>query len=138
MKKTDERWSQLAGLVDKLGPIEEELDIPEVALWKVREKAASELRKEITALAGGDANLPLTLEGKGYTAVLGPRENERTLASMRKLFTKLGKMTFLAACGFTLTAFDALTKSWTAEQKAAFLKTERTGSRSVKTFRRAR
>lgn len=133
MKKADE--TQLARLVDALGRIEAELNTAQVAMWKAKEKAASELRKQITALAGGDPNVDLSVMGNTYEAVLGPRENERELAPMPKLFRKLGQATFLKACGFTLTAFDALSKQWPDKEKDALVTTARTGSRSVKTFR---
>jgi hypothetical protein len=122
-------------LIDKLGLVEEQLDIPEVALWKAREKSATELRKEITLLAGGEPDLPVTLQGHTHTAVLGLRENEKQPLNKGKLFKRIGKTLFCELAGFTFTAFDALSSSWPAEDKAAFVITERTGSRPVKTFR---
>jgi len=127
----------LPELVDKLGLIEEQMDVPEVVLWKAREKAAAELRKEINTLAnsGSDANLPLTVKGAQFSAVLGLRENEKQPLDKFRLYRKLKKAVFVQLCGFTFAAFDAISATWSAEDKAKFLITERTGSRPVKTFR---
>jgi len=43
-----------------------------------------------------------------YILQLGPRQNEREIVSMSKLFNQLGKTTFLKLCRFPLTVIDQI------------------------------
>lgn len=119
-------------LVDQLGPIEAALNAPYALIVKDNQRRAEALRKLITEQVAGVPAATITLQGKQYTAVLGPRENQTKIVSMAKVWKAVGSKAFLAACSFTLKALEQLISD--PIERAKLLKTDRTGSRSVKTF----
>ena len=92
------------------------------------------LKKEIQELHKHDpADQPVHLEGKLYLVDLGRRENERSITSKTKAFAALKKViglnSLVEALTYTLKVLDLHIPK---EKQAAFVKTERTGPRSIR------
>lgn len=96
------------------------------ALFKPASDRLKQLREEINGwYANEPADKPVTVHGRLYILTLTPRENERSIVSMAKLFTAAGRTTFLRLCRFPLTAFDQL------KLPAELVTTARTGPRTI-------
>ncbi len=120
-----------AELVDQIGTLEEFL-LPRETAIKPYQAQLAEAKKELGKRSKKRADEPDTIHGIIFSAVLGPRENKSTVA-MGKVFKLMGKTRFLEFCSFTLEKLKMLLP----EQYDELLTVDRTGSRSVKTFRPA-
>jgi hypothetical protein len=117
--------SERRALADKAGAafIEAERAKPAVKAW-------DEARKQIQVLYDSSpADQPFTLKGDKYEIQIGPRENERKITSMAKLFKAVTQKVFLDHCSFPMKIIDALLPG--DKQKDLVLQA-RTGTRPVK------
>jgi hypothetical protein len=115
----------LKALADKAGAafIEAERAKPAIKAW-------DDMRKQVQALYDASPEAAnFTLKGDKYEIQIGPRENERKIPSMRKLFKAIKEAVFLEHCSFPMKIVDALLPG---EKQAGLVVTARTGSRPVK------
>jgi hypothetical protein len=112
-------------LADKFGALD-----AEVQRFKPTAKAHEACRHEIQALyddaAAGDG---FKILGAKYEVQIGPRDNERKVTSMAKLFKALSQAVFLLHCTIPMKIIDALLPG---EKQKDVVLTARTGSRPVK------
>lgn len=112
----------IAPLIDELGSIEKELA---PFAGKIARREA--LRKEIRAKAPDDQK---QIEGERFIVTLGERGNE-TVVDYPALAKKIG---FEKYAGFATATLKALAAHVAPGILAHFLRTEQTGSRSLKVF----
>jgi hypothetical protein len=127
MKPTaDERRA----IVDELGQLEQD-----IAPLETKEKRAAELRGVVRAwFPKMLATATVTETGHKFFCTIGPKQNQTAIASMEAVYSSLNKSRFLAACSFTLKSLKELLPT----QYDSLTVTDRTGSRPVKTFAKAK
>lgn len=122
----------IAELVDQLGPIEAALDTPQAAIFKAQQKRAAELRKQIGAMVKDPAEWTITVSGKHYDAIIGPREQQTRIPSLLAVYSLVKKAAFMEACTLSLKALTELVPDDMQRERLTI--TERTGPRPVQTF----
>jgi hypothetical protein len=103
------------------------------ALWNPSAKRLELLKKEIVRRCENvPADQPAAIEGRSYRVNLPPRENQKKITSIAKVYKTLGMKAFLAACSISLSALEESLKFVGKGHLFATLWTEaRTGPRSV-------
>ena len=120
---------QLKAQIDELGQLE-----LEIGPMKAKINRAEALRKSIAASFSGLPEETAKLDGNLFTALIGPRANQRSIVSMPRLFQILKKDVFLESCSFTLGKVEELVP---ADQQAGLIHEAQTGPRKVTTYRLA-
>lgn len=111
----------LAAKIDEYGELKRQEQI-----YDPIAKRLAQLREEFNTLTAGEPeDQPVTLQGNLYILQLTPKQNQREIVSMAKLFTAIGRTPFLRLCRFPISAIDDL------KVPAGLVKTERTGSRQI-------
>jgi hypothetical protein len=125
--------SKLATLIDELGALQEDL-LQAGAPAKIRRAEA--LRKELAAEIDGLAPADRVWHGCGehFEVLAGMKENRRRVRSVSEVQAALGPERFLDACSVTLAALERVLP---ASEAAGLVVEERTGPRSIQSFRRA-
>jgi hypothetical protein len=122
--------ADLTALADAFGALD-----AEVQRFKPTAKLHEASRKQIQTLYDPSlAEGAFTLKGRKYEVQIGPRENERKIPSMRKLFRAIKETVFLEHCSFPMKIIDALLPG---DKQADLVVTARTGTRPVKAIRLA-
>lgn len=117
---------QRAAIIDEYGELERKI----AAFKPVADRAAA-LKKEIASwYEHQPADEVFVAEGKLYNAQVSAKALERRVFDMPKLFSLLGRNRFLEFCKVSLAAIDQHVAS---EKHPAFLHSERSGNRTVKT-----
>lgn len=95
----------LAQLADEYGAL-----AAEIAPHKAKIKRLEEIGKALRAhfvVADLDPEESAEIAGDRYAVTVGPRGYETKILSIEKVFSKLGKSKFLAACSLTLKALES-------------------------------
>jgi hypothetical protein len=112
-------------LADRFGDLD-----AQVQRFKPTAKAHEGLRKEIQALYDAEpSGNDFKLLGAKYEVQIGPRDNERKVSSMAKLFKALTQAVFLLHCSVPMKIIDALLPG---DKQKDLVVTARSGSRPVK------
>lgn len=129
MAKPKPAVSQFAALADELGALEKEMApfAQKLARIDALRKALREAAKDQAA-----ANMPWTVYGTHFLAILGPRAAERII-NFPALIKRIGAGRFSRFAKCTLKDLEANVDPATV---AAVVTTDATGSRSLKTFER--
>jgi len=102
--------ASIADMVDELGSLESVV-APILAPIKPQMKRIENLRSALReSQAGVDAEDTITIHGKQYKSILGPRNNERQIleADMPKVYKALGRKRFFKYCHVALKHLEAL------------------------------
>lgn len=122
---------KLTVLADKLGALE-----AAIAPLEAMKAKAEEYKNEIRAAhAKKSPAASFAIEGKKYTATVGPNGNERTITAMLPVSVAIGMEEFLKSCSYTLKNLEARLKPTEVTQLVTIA---RTGTRTVKTFARTK
>ncbi len=121
----------LSELVDELGEHQENLG-PLKALVKQAQADVDRLEAEIEAKLDLPPEQSKIVTGCEFSATVSPRKNKTTIPSMRKVFNFLSRHKFLECCSIVL---DKLKHAVTEEEYAKLTLTERTGPRTIQTYR---
>lgn len=119
--------SEFAPLADELGSLEREMAPHAQKLARI-----DALRKALRAACSAPADSEWTIEGSRFIAVLGARAMERAV-DYKKLVKAIGAGVFAKFATCTL---KALEEHATPAIVAAVVTSDRTGSRTLKTFER--
>lgn len=96
------------------------------SLWAPGAARLKALREEINSwYASAPADQSITAHGKLYILTISARENERSIVSMARVFTHVGRAAFLRLCRFPLAACDEL------NIPADLIESARTGPRTI-------
>ena len=91
-------------LVDEFGAVQSRLDAFSATIKPLKERE-KELREQILeAVKGLPPNEACGIDGDSYAVAISERRIERTIKSMKRVFTLLGEKVFLARCSFPLKA----------------------------------
>jgi hypothetical protein len=92
----------LSQLADEYGDLAEKI-APHKANIKRLEEVGKALRAHVADL---DPEESAEVAGERHSVTIGPRGYESKIISLEKVFSKLGKSKFLAACSLTLKALE--------------------------------
>jgi RNA processing factor Prp31 len=130
VKVTSKQLKEKQGIVDELGALDSEL-----ARLKPKIDRAKYLRDVIVSwYADEKPEAAMLAEGTQYSAVVSAMGNKRSVISIKDVKRRLGETEFMQHCSIGLGVLDEILS---VEELPEFVKTERTGPRSVKTVPRA-
>ncbi len=118
-----------AGVVDEFGLVSDEL--AEMAKLKKRQE---QIRKQILGwYEGAPEGESFVVQGNGYCVEVSPRQEQRKIRSMAKVFRHFKERLFLRLCTVPLKVID---DHIPASERDEYLVTERSGPRKVVSTRR--
>jgi len=130
MKLTPKEVKEHRALVDELGTLDAEL-----ARLKPKIDRAKWLREVIAGwYADEKPESAMVANGDKYQAIVSQMGNKRSVISIKEVKRRLGETEFMQHCSIGLGVLDEIL---TVEELPQFIKTERTGPRSVKTVAKA-
>ena len=116
----------LAGIVDELGALEAEMAPHAPKLARIEA-----LRKSLRAkYDDADPDKAFTAHGETFYSILGPRNLERKIADITKVYRALGRAVFLQRCSFSLRHLEELGVG------LEYVVARRTGPRTLQTLRK--
>jgi hypothetical protein len=109
-------------IIDEFGQLNARIDWMSVRRHEL-------LAKQIRSwYADAEPGSGFTLEGTEYRVVLGPRNMQRRITSMSKVFTRLGRSTFLKHCSIALGILENLLSGTDVDELTVW---EQTGPRKL-------
>jgi hypothetical protein len=99
-------------------------------LLRRKEARNKEIKDQVAKWAEFPADHCVHFEARGHTAQALPQQNQRRIASMKKVFQFFGVEKFLELCSIPLKAID---DHATAQQRESLLVEERDGPRKIRT-----
>lgn len=126
MKVTSKQLKENRAIVDELGALDSEL-----ARLKPKIDRAKYLRDVIVSwYVDEKPEAAMLAEGTEYSAIVSAMGNKRSVISIKDVKRRLGETEFMQHCSIGLGVLDEILS---VEELPEFVKTERTGPRSVKT-----
>jgi len=123
--------TELKKLTDELGQLDAEIS-PLEAKKKQADAIRAQLREHYDAQP---AEQTFALEGGKFTATIGAKGFERTIADMKRVFATVGESRFVENASMTLKKLAELLDPPTV---ALLVTAAPTGSRTIKTFKRSK